>query len=81
MKFKELMEKDVLNRIRWDDSLIDSDFSIEYYDRISGMMRVNFREIEICGDYIKAGDSMIPMHRIRKIYFKGEVAWAKRAVK
>lgn len=76
---KERLEKDVLNRIRWDKQLDKKDFSVGYLERFSGnLVYVPYNSITIDGDFFHSGDSLIPMHRIREIRYGGEVVWAKR---
>ncbi len=78
---KEVMEKDVLNKIKWDQSFDPGDFSIHYPDRITGQLKqVNFNDIQIEGDFMKTNDSMIPMHRIREIKYKNKIVWNKRRI-
>ena len=78
---KEVMEKDVLNRIKWDSCFNPEDFSIHYIDRVTeNLKQVNFNDIEIEGDFMRTDDSMIPMHRIREIKCKGKVVWNKRRI-
>jgi len=76
---KEIMEVNALNKIKWDTHLNSEDFSILYLDRKEGKLKqINFNDIQIEGDFMKIDDSMIPMHRIRKIKFKDKVVWNKR---
>jgi len=76
---KELMEKDALNRIKFDKNLKPKDFDILYAERNSQeLVKVNFSEIEIEGDFFRYKNSLIPMHRIRKILQKGKVVWDRR---
>jgi len=76
---KEKLEKDVINRIRWDTKLNTQDFSIRYLDRMKNTLaEVPYTAITIDGDFFKHEESQIPMHRIREIRYKGEVVWAKR---
>jgi len=78
---KELLEKDVLNRIRYDKRLNLGGFTVCYMDRFSSRLKeVKYTDLAVDGDYIKIGDSTIPMHRIREIKLKGVVVWAKRRV-
>ncbi len=78
---KERLEKDALNRIRWDDSLSPGDFTVTYLDRVTNrLFEVPYASIEHSGDYFTLDDSQIPVHRIREIKHKGEVVWAKRKV-
>jgi len=76
---KEITEKDALNRIRWDPRLNPGDFSIHYLD-LGKLKEINFSEIELQGDFFRIGESLVPMHRIRKISWKGRVVWDKRSV-
>lgn len=77
---RDALERDALNRIRWDSRLSTDSFEIAYYDRISGRLTViPYTEIEVEGDFLRHGDSMIPLHRIREIRYCGEVVWAKRS--
>jgi uncharacterized protein (UPF0248 family) len=76
---KELLEKDVLNRILWDKKLKPEDYSIMYLD--SGILKeVQFSEIKLEGDFFLLGESLIPMHRIRRILRCGTVVWEKRRI-
>jgi uncharacterized protein (UPF0248 family) len=77
---KEVMEKDALNRILWDPSLKPEEYDIYYIDRFrDNLSRVNFSSITVEGDFFKHGDSMIPMHRIRRITCRSDVVWEKKA--
>jgi uncharacterized protein (UPF0248 family) len=76
---KEVMEKDALNRIKFDPFLNPEEFEIHYVDREKeNLSQVNFSNIEIEGDFFKFKEKLIPMHRIRKITRKGKVVWDKR---
>ena len=75
------MEKDVLNRIKWDPKLNPGEYSIHYLDRVSGrLLKAGFLEIKPEGDFFRLRDSLIPMHRIRKIIWKKKVVWEKRRI-
>lgn len=76
---KETLEKDALNRIKWDRSLNPSEFSILYID-LGRLREVDFSDMELQGDFFKVEESLIPMHRIRKIKWKENVVWEKRRV-
>ncbi len=81
MKFleKEVMERDALNRIRWDSTLNPQEFSVLYIDRFRGkLVEVPYNSIRVEGDYIRVGDSLIPAHRVRQIKQSGRIVWAKR---
>ncbi len=76
---KEKLERDALNRIRWDKTFNPEDFEILFVDSSADdLKKVNFSEIKIEGDFMRIDESLIPMHRIRKILYKGEVVWDKR---
>ncbi len=78
---KEKLERDALNRITWDKNLNPGDFSIRYIDRASQKMKeVGFTDIGLEGDFFRYGDSLIPMHRIRKILCKDRVVWDRRRI-
>ena len=78
---KEIMDVDAINKIKWDSHLNSDDFSILYLDRTAGKLKqINFIDIRIEGDFMKIDDSMIPMHRIREIKYKGKVVWNKRRI-
>lgn len=77
---KEVMEKDVLNRIKWDKRLNPADFDIYYLDRITKKLeRMKFTDIKFEGDFFCIGESFVPMHRIRKITSKGEIVWSRES--
>lgn len=72
------MEKDMLNRIKWNKKLNPADFDIYYIDRITKKQEcVKFTDIKFEGDFFRIGESFIPMHRIRKITSKGEIVWSR----
>ncbi len=75
------MEKDALNRIKWDSQLNPEEFEIHYLDRKEDkLLKVNFSDIELQGDFFQYHDNLIPLHRIRKILWKGKVVWNKRRI-
>jgi uncharacterized protein (UPF0248 family) len=76
---KELMEKDALNLIKWDKKLKPEEFSIQYMD-LGRLREVKFSEIELQGDFFRMEESLVPMHRIRKILWEGRVVWDRRSV-
>lgn len=76
---KEVMEKDVLNRIKWDKRLNPADFDIYYLDRITNRLNmVKFTDIKPEGDFFCIGEALVPMHRIRRIACKGEIVWSRK---
>lgn len=76
---KERLEKDALNRIRWDSRLDGRDFAISYLDRMEKeLVETPYDSITIDGDYFHHNESQIPMHRIRTIKYRDEVVWDKR---
>jgi len=82
---KEIMEKDALNRIKFDPSLNPKEFEILYIDRdkkINTLTKLSFSELILEGDFFKIKDknTLIPLHRIRKILWKGKVVWDKRRI-
>ncbi|MFH1789208.1 MAG: DUF504 domain-containing protein [Candidatus Altiarchaeota archaeon] len=78
---KEVLERDVLARIRWDDNLDAADFTLTYSDRFSAKEKsVPVAEVSVDGDFMVMGDSTIPLHRIRKFLWRGEKVWDKRRI-
>ncbi len=78
---KELTERDALNRIRWDERLDGEDYVVHYIDRLPPELKsVSFMDMELAGDFFSVDDSLIPMHRIRKITCMDEVVWSRRRV-
>lgn len=76
---KEVMEKDVLNRIKWDSRLRAEDFTICYLDRIkNGLVEVPCKEVGFEGDFLLVGENTIPVHRVRRFLYRGHVVWEKR---
>ncbi len=81
----EVMERDALNRIKWDKRLNPRDFCIHYVDRGPDrwvrLVKVNFKDVEINGDFMLIGDRTVPMHRIRKITYREKTTvWEKRRI-
>lgn len=80
---KEVMERDVLNRIKWDKKLSSKvgDFLICYVEKEGDRLaEVSFNDLSIDGDFIIVDGDKIPMHRIREIKYKGRVVWNKRRI-
>ena len=77
---KERMEKDVLNRLTWDQSLNKSDFSLVYIDRITKeLIEEPMCVVVHCGDFFRLGTTTsIPVHRIRQFKHRGKIVWEKR---
>ena len=50
---KERLERDVLNRIRWDRSLNPEEFTVCYLDRFSSRLKeVRYVDLVLDGDFI-----------------------------
>jgi uncharacterized protein (UPF0248 family) len=87
---KEIIEKDVLNRLKWDQKLNITDFSMLYEDRfkINKLVEIRISDINyLGGDFFtiieKDEDdndktSEIPLHRIRQFRHNGKIVWNKR---
>lgn len=74
----------LLNRIRWDESFGQAEFTIGYYDRVEDrIIKVSFSEL-----IFPAGDHFdfqlvddegcvhnVPYHRIRQVYRDGQLIW------
>lgn len=77
----EVLERELLNRILWDPNLNPSEYSVKYLDRVSGeLVEVPYTEIQLDGEFIRRGDSLIPMHRVREILHNSKIVWDKRRV-
>ncbi|VVB52375.1 Uncharacterised protein [uncultured archaeon] len=81
---KEALEKDALNRIRYDSSLKPAEYSILYLD-LDVPKEIQYTNVIIKGDFfaLKGGEpeALIPMHRIREIRRNGKTVWNKRRLK
>lgn len=56
---KEIMERDVLNRILWEKKLNPADFDIYYLDRITKKLnKVKFTDIKFEWDFFSIGESL-----------------------
>ncbi|MDD5111809.1 MAG: DUF504 domain-containing protein [Candidatus Altiarchaeota archaeon] len=76
---KERLEKDVIARIMYDRLLDGKDFSVRYLDRVTGrLVDAPYDSITADGDFFRHDESLIPMHRIREVCYKGTAVWAKR---
>ncbi len=71
---------DLLNQIIWDTRLDRGEFFVEYEDRFAGPKRLNLGDIEVDG-FMHHGDSVIPIHRVRKILWKDVVVFDREWVK
>ncbi len=73
---------DLLDRIRWDKNLNPKEFIIVYFDRVhQKSFEVPFISIGRSGNFfiIKtgAGESYIPLHRIREVKRNGKTVWKR----
>ncbi len=86
---KEIMEKDVLNRLKWDKNITSKDFSLTYEDRFKHEeQEINITDILYDGEDFfgitkleedgTKSISQIPLHRIRTFKNKGKIVWSKR---
>lgn len=77
-------EREFLNRIRWDKRLKPEEFGIEYLDRIENrLIAIRFTDIKrIEGGFMvvegEGQETMIPLHRIRRITEKGKAVWQRK---
>ncbi len=80
MKLKERSVRDVLNRLKWDESFDFSKVRVVYADRISGTSEFSGDEVEDIGHkfIFLAGDVMIPIHRIVEIKYSEKTLWRKQ---
>ena len=77
-KVQKLLQSSI-NRIRWDKSLNPPDFSLTYVDRFTPVeQEIAVKDLNLDGDFMRVGESVIPLHRVRRILFKGKVVWDKR---
>ncbi len=76
--------REILNRIRWDDSLAGSEFKIGYYDRLqNGLIVVAFKEVifpkgdrfafEVIDE--EGAVHSVPYHRVKAIYRNDCLIW------
>lgn len=74
---------DLLNKIKWDSRENPDDYTILYYDRIlNRLIEIKYTEIKkIEGSFMvierEGKDTMIPIHRVRKIKRKGILVWSR----
>ncbi len=80
MKLKERSVRDVLNRLKWDESFDFSKVRVVYADRISGTSEFSGDEVEDIGHkfIFLTGDVMIPIHRIVEIKYSEKTLWRKQ---
>lgn len=76
--------QEILNRIRWDQTLSGSDFKIGYYDRVEhNLIIVAFKEIIFPkGDHFafevidrEGAIHSVPYHRVKAIYQNDRLIW------
>lgn len=77
---------DILNKIKWDSRENPDDYTILYHDRIlKTLIEINYTDIKRIEDSFMVveredepgKETMIPIHRIRKIKKKGVVVWSR----
>ena len=78
--------QELLNRIRWDVSFGDAEFSVAYYDRVTNrLVTVPFRELCFdSDDHFSFGITdeigaihWVPYHRVRALYRNGDLVWQR----
>jgi len=78
---KEKSIRDVLNRLKWDPRFDFEEVEVVYIDRVSGSgySSVWGWEIEDVGHkfLFVLGDTMIPIHRIVEVKYRGKAIWSK----
>jgi len=79
MKFKEKSVRDLLNRLKWDNSFDFSKVRVIYADRMTGTSEFSGEEIEDVGHkfIFLVGDVMIPIHRVVEIKYSEKTLWRK----
>lgn len=71
--------KHFLDKIKWDKRIDPKDYSIVYFDRVSGKeVEVRYNNMEVDNGFMKINDSSIPLHRVIKIKKKGKVVWERK---
>lgn len=79
-----MIEKEWLNKIKWDENLNPAHFTFTYTDYGVEKELPYLRIQSMEGGYIDVltneGYSTIPMHRIRKIKEKGKIVFSRRDV-
>lgn len=75
---------ELLNRIRWDESLAKGSFVIGYYDRVEkSIVRVPFDRVQLePGNHfsfqVSDADGYaheVPFHRVKALYKDGQLIW------
>ncbi|MFH1638421.1 MAG: DUF504 domain-containing protein [Candidatus Woesearchaeota archaeon] len=68
-----------MNRIKWDSSFDEKEFTVHYYDRIKDkLIAMPFVRIkEFSKSFFSLEDSEIPLHRIREIRRKSKLVWSR----
>ena len=74
---------DLLNKIKWDKKEKPEDYEIIYFDRILGkQMTIPYTKIQSLEDPFivlrdKAGETRIPLHRIKEVKKKDKSIWKR----
>lgn len=77
-------EREFINRIQWDKRLNPEEFEVHYLDRVENrLIAIRFTEIRrIEGRFMVVEgpeqETMIPLHRIRRITQKGKAVWQRK---
>lgn len=76
-----MRERDVLNKIKWDDNENPGDYTVGYKD-FEDIKEIRYDDIKRVEDEfmivdVDGKESNIPLHRIRVIKKKGEVVWQR----
>lgn len=79
--------KNLLNKIKWDSREKPEEYSLYYLDRVENeLVVIKFRDIKRIEDNFividrdingKQEETMIPLHRIRKVMKKDIIVWER----
>eukprot|EP00957_Ditylum_brightwellii_P024284 1831544-Ditylum_brightwellii.AAC.1 len=71
--------KEVLRRIRWDGTLLQNDFTVQYYDRVEES--IDEATFDAPNNSVSGNEDLfvfaIPEHRIVSVKYKQQIVWDK----
>ncbi|MBW3015082.1 DUF504 domain-containing protein [Candidatus Woesearchaeota archaeon] len=79
--------KDLINKIKYDKRENPIDYTLFYYDRVSGKkVKIRYNDIIDIQGYTLVLEKnnrevYIPMHRIREVRRKGVLIWQRKTMK
>lgn len=72
--------KEILNKILWDENIKKENYELFYLDRKENkLIKIKTEDIlKVEDNLLVTKNRLIPLHRIKKVYEKGELIWFRK---